>query len=331
MNVVRSFRSAHPGVAFFTALILIGIAGAGCTPHHKHQARTPLTRSVLDTSNSRRFASPAEAADSLAAAVRSGVPDHIKDVLGPDAEELVRSGDPVQDDNHEARFTTLYDERHELIPVGDDGNTVALCIGKSQWPFAIPLVKDSTTGMWRFDTARGKDEIINRRIGDNELSAIQVCLAIVDAEYDYVARPIHGTGWPQYADRFISDEGKTNGLFWRTGPNDSPSPLGPLVGAAAEEGYTPGTHLPYHGYFYRILTAQGPHADGGAYDYMMDGKLVAGFAIIARPAYYGVSGVMTFIVNHDGVVYQRNLGPETDTIAKAIKTFDPDSGWQKVE
>jgi len=302
---------------FIAALALIALAVSGCVS------------GGTSTPSGRAFTSPDRAVDSLVAAVRSGSPAGINDVLGPDANELVHSGDAVQDKNRAERFLALYDQEHELVPA-DDGS-VWLCIGESEWPFAIPLVKGGKAEAWRFDTERGKEEILNRWVGENELSAIQVCLAIVDAEQDYAARPMPGGGCPEYAAKVISDPGKTNGLYWEAKNGERESPLGELVASAAEEGYEPGTHEPYHGYYYRILTAQGPSADGGAYDYLVNGKLIGGFAVIARPAAYGTSGVKTFIVNHEGTVCESDLGPKTDQLAKAIKSFDPGPEWQKVE
>jgi hypothetical protein len=310
--------------------VLAALAAAGCASQTGGDGTGPA------------FASPQKAVDSLVSAARSGSPDRIVKVLGPDADDLVRSGDPVQDRNRTRRFVTLYDQQHELIPtaLADDWPNVSgdvadtwsesLCIGESRLPFPIPLVKDGTR--WRFDTARGKDEILNRRIGRNELSAIQVCRAIVDAERDYVSRrESEPGGLPEYAGKFISDAGKTNGLYWPTSQGQPPSPLADLVAAAADEGYEIAPDQPYRGYYYRILKSQGPHATAGAYDYEVKGKLIGGFAVLARPATYGNSGVMTFMVNHEGVVSQADLGPDTQYVADKIKSFDPDSRWQKVE
>jgi hypothetical protein len=192
-------------------------------------------------------------------------------------------------------------------------------------------VKEGET--WRFDSAAGKEEILSRRIGQNELDTIQVCLAYVDAQREYTRVPREGDGLLTYAMKFRSDEGTKNGLYWPTKEGEALSPLGVLVANARAEGYSRkasgGSPTPYHGYFYRILTAQGPDAPGGAYDYVVNGKMIGGFALVAHPAQYGASGVTTFIVNHEGVVYQKDLGRDTETIARTMETYNPDSTWKK--
>jgi hypothetical protein len=317
-------RSAQ-SIRTVAALWLLGGMLAGC-------ASGPRSGGVA------AFKSPDAAVGALVSAIRAGSPDKIQAVLGPGSEDLVRSGDTVQDNNRRAKFLAMYDLRHQLTLAEDGSGDVTLCTGESDWPFPIPVMKDEHAGGWRFDTARGKNEILNRRIGNNELSAIQVCLAIVDAEREYAGRGAARTSsastqpsTPEYPSRFISDKGQTNGLYWDAKPGEPESPLGPLVAAAADEGYQFSHHAPYHGYCYRILTAQGPHADGGAYDYHVYGRLIGGFAVIARPASYGNSGVMTFIVNHDGVVYQSDLGPTTEEIVRAIKAYDPGPEWSKAQ
>jgi hypothetical protein len=216
--------------------------------------------------------------------------------------------------------------------VKESDTKVVLDVGKDSWPMPIPLVKNSAG--WHFDTKAGQQEILNRRIGRNELSTIQVSLAIVDAEREYWQRNPESSSLPHYARRIGSTPGNRDGLYWQTTGDETPSPLGELVAEAQREGYSRrgsgGQRTPYHGYYYRILTAQGPSAPGGAYDYLVRGQLIGGFALVAYPATWGVSGVMTFIVNHEGVVYQKNLGPNTAAIASAMKTFNPDSTWTKV-
>jgi hypothetical protein len=206
-----------------------------------------------------------------------------------------------------------------------------LIVGKNEWPFAIPLVQKN--GRWIFDTAAGKEEILNRRIGRDELDTIQTMLAIVDAQREY-ARETYENGVREYAQKFASDPGTKNGLFWEAKEGEAASPLGPLIAEAREEGYfakQSGGPVPYHGYYYRMLTGQGEHAEEGAYSYIVNGKMIGGFAVVAYPADYGNSGVMTFIVNHDGVVYQEDLGPDTEQEAMAMKLFDPDKTWTKVK
>src|SRR5262249_38566554 len=214
--------------------------------------------------------------------------------------------------NARARFVASYDEKHQFEA---GGGKVVLVTGRDDFPFPIPLVPDGPS--WRFDTAAGKEEIINRRIGRNELYAIQTCLAYVDAQREYYARDPDGNALLQYALKFASTPGKRDGLYWPTKAGETPSPLGPLVARARGEGYSKrsGAPVAYWGYYYRILTAQGKDAPGGAYDYMAHGRLLGGFALVAFPGQYGVSGVMTFIVNQEGVVYQKDLGPNSAAIA----------------
>jgi hypothetical protein len=203
-------------------------------------------------------------------------------------------------------------------------------VGINDWPFPIPIVKFGKN--WRFDTKLGKEEILSRRIGRNELAAIQTCLAIVDAQREFATMDREGDGLLKYAQKFHSDKGKMDGLYWESAPGEKPSPLGPLVAVAQSKGYRKEEKpAPYNGYFFRMLTAQGKDARGGAYGYLVKGKMVGGFALIAYPASYGASGVKTFIVNHEGVVYEKDLGPKTTEKAKSMKDFNPDKTWEKAE
>jgi hypothetical protein len=229
------------------------------------------------------------------------------------------------------RFVRAY-EQSNLLEKPTETRAVLL-LGQDKWPLPIPVVKEGNA--WRFDTAAGKEEILNRRLGRNELNTVQVCLAYVDAQREYARVPREGDGLLKYAMKFRSDKGKKNGLYWRAREGAAPRPLGVLVATARAEGYSHkrsgGKPTPYHGYLYRILTAQGPDAPGGAYDYVVDGKMIGGFALVAYPARYGVSGVMTFTVNHQGVVYEKDLGPGTENSARAMQTYNPDGTWKKVE
>lgn len=275
------------------------------------------------------FASGEEAASAFAKAVREDNQEEMLKILGPDAKELIWSGDKVRDDQTRDMFEKAYDEKHRIDV---EGVKEILIVGKNDWPFPIPLIKEN--GKWIFDTASGKEEILNRRIGQNELDTIQTMLAVVDAQREYAMKVHNDDGIRQYAQKIRSDPGKQNGLYWETKEGEEPSPMGPMVAAARQEGYLRKTSekpSPYHGYFYRLLTAQGEHAEGGAFDYIVDGKMIGGFAVIAYPAEYGNSGVMTFIVNHDGVVYQKDLGKDTEQEAQNIKLFDPDKTWTKAQ
>ena len=279
----------------------------------------------------RTFASPEEAVQALVAAVKAEDRKALAAILGPEGRPLIWSGDRAADQHARARLLRAYEQAHRLETPTD--TRAVLLIGPDAWPLPIPVVKEGDA--WRFDTAAGKEEILNRRIGRNELNAVQVCLAYVDAQREYARVPREGDGLLKYAMQFRSDPGKKNGLYWRTEAGDEPSPLGPLVAEARAEGQgrktSSGKPAPYHGYFYRILTAQGPDAPGGAFDYVVDGNLLGGFALVAFPARYGVSGVMTFIVNYQGVVSEKDLGPDTGTLARGMQAYNPNATWKKVE
>jgi hypothetical protein len=240
----------------------------------------------------------------------------------------VQSGDAVSDRAGRERFLKAYGEASKVARQGDA--KAILLVGKDEWPLPIPIVKDSAG--WRFDTEQGKEEILNRRIGRNELSTIQAVLAYVDAQREYYLRNPQGDKLLHYAQKFASAQGKRDGLYFPTKAGEKPSPLGPLYASAKAEGYTKGEAgmpSPYHGYHYRIIRAQGANAPGGAYDYVAQGRMIGGFALVAWPASYGNSGVMTFIVNHDGVVYEKDLGPDTAAAVKKITRFNPDKSWKR--
>ncbi len=277
------------------------------------------------------FGSADLAVQSLIAAIRADDRDQLERILGPEADSVLSSGDPVSDRNGVEDFLQAFDDKHQLVE-GEEG-VMTLQIGNSDWPLPIPIVRKGEK--WRFDTASGLDEIFARRIGRNELRAILVCRAIVDAELEYAAMDPDGDGVQEYAQQAISDPGKKNGLFWETLPDEKPSPLGLLAAEAAQEGYAPRSSgddpRPFHGYFFRLLKSQGRNARGGAFDYVVDGRMIGGFALVAYPAAQGNSGIMTFLVNHDGVVYENYLGPKTARTAKSMNAFDPSPDWQKVE
>jgi len=272
----------------------------------------------------RTFASPEEAAKALVTAVKSGNVNAMHDLLGPGSDELVQSGDAVADRTGRERFLKAYGEAGKVVRQGDA--KAILLVGKDEWPLPIPIVKDS--GGWRFDTSQAKEEILNRRIGRNELSAIQAVLAYVDAQRDYYLRNPQGDKLLHYAQKFTSAPGKRDGLYFPTKAGEKPSPLGPLYASAKAEGYAKGDDS-YHGYHYRIIRGQGARAPGGAYDYVAQGRMIGGFALVAWPASYGNSGVMTFIVNHGGVVYEKDFGPDTATAVRKITRFNPDKSWKR--
>jgi hypothetical protein len=274
------------------------------------------------------FTTPDAAVSALVEAAKSQDQKLLMTVLGPDGKVIVNSGDPVADASARESFVSAYDAKHALELEGD--GTQILIIGNDGWPFPIPLVTKGDK--WHFDTSAGVEEIMRRRIGRNELAAIQVCLAYVQAQNEYASLDPARLGPHVYAQRIISRPGNKDGLYWPTAEGEQPSPLGDLAAKASAEGYKAGKRpIPYHGYYYRILTRQGPNAPGGAYDYLAKGKMIGGFALIASPAEYANSGIMTFIVNHDGSVFQKDLGPETSKLARKIESFDPDQGWVRVE
>lgn len=271
------------------------------------------------------FATPELAVEALVASVGSGA-DSVLGVLGPDADRIVTSGDPVADQANRERFSNAYSEGHKLAQEAD--NRAILIIGKDEYPFPIPLVKDDIG--WHFDTQAGEEEILNRRIGSNELLAIEAVRAYVDAQREYASEDRDGHG-PQYARRLLSQDGKKDGLYWPASGETDASPLGPLIADAQSEGYaaTGASDTPraFHGYLYRILKSQGASAPGGAREYLVNDRMIGGFALIAAPAEYGNSGVMTFVVNSDGEVFEKDLGPETGKLASEISSFDPDDSW----
>ena len=273
------------------------------------------------------FVSPEEAVAALIEAARAGSAASMLKILGADGKALVLSGDPVADDGGRKRFVAAYDKEHSIdreSPV-----KAVLIFGEGHVPFAIPLLRQGT--LWHFDTKTGAREILARRIGRNELSAIEVCRAYVDAQRDYASKDRQGDGLLEYAQHLVSGPGKHDGLYWPAQPGEEESPFGPLAARARAEGYGgKGKGTPYQGYYYKILTRQGAAAPGGAHDYVARGRMIGGFALVAFAARYRASGVMTFVVNQDGVVYEKNLGPDSAQRARAMTSFNPDSSWKKL-
>jgi len=287
-------------------------------------ATAPMALAATATQKS--FASPEAGVTALVEALKVNDQPMLREILGPHGKKLISSGDTVADQQNREAFIKAYGETNKLVLEGD--RQAVLVIGQDEWPLPIPLVKSSAG--WRFDTPQGEKEILARRIGRNELSAIQVCLAIVDAAHEYATLDVDGDGIPEYAQQFVSKPGKHDGLYWKTKPDEPLSPLGPLLAAATNEGYTNSVTkplAPYHGYFYRILMKQGKDARDGAHDYLINGHMIGGFAVIAYPARYGASGIMSFMVNQDGLVYEQNLGKNTAAIAAKMNAFNPDPNW----
>lgn len=276
------------------------------------------------------FATAGDAADALVAAARAHDPAAMIAVLGEDAGPLVSSGDAVADATARERFVEQYDTAHNLAADGADKFTLE--VGEDEWPVPIPIIR--VGDKWSFDIDAGIDELVYRRIGRNELGAIETSRGIVEAQQEYASREHDGQPAGIYAQKLVSDPGKQNGLYWKSQPDERASPIGPFIAEAAAEGYRAGSAakpLPYHGYVYRLLTAQGPAAVGGARSYIDKGKLTGGFAVLAYPVDYESSGVETFIINQDGVLYQKDLGADTEKAAAAIDAFNPDATWTKVD
>jgi len=308
---------------FPLAVFLIGLLMASVSAHH---ASGTTAKAVQ-----RAFASPEEAVKAFVEALGKNDKVGMSAIFGAGSESVIFSGDEVTDKAVRDRFLKAFAEKNSLEKKADD--KVILGVGNDNWPFPIPIVREGA--VWRFDTEAGKEEILNRRIGANELRTIEVLHAYVAAQREYAGKDWDGDGVYPYAQRIASTPGKKDGLYWKAGEGEEASPLGPFAAEAAREGYAGKAGgkmpVPYRGYYYRILTAQGKNAPGGSYDYVVKGKMIFGFAMVAYPAKYGSSGIMTFIVNQEGVVYQKDLGKNTAKVAKAMKRYDPDHTWKKVE
>ena len=273
------------------------------------------------------FASPEEAVKSLVAAVVADNTKEMMAILGPGSKELISSGDDMADKVGRGKFLKAYDRMSSLKEESADKRV--LLIGEDNWPMPVPIIKKGTT--WVFDIQKGKREILSRRIGRNELYVIDVLHAYVDAQHEYASKDCRGGGKVEFAQKLISSEGTRDGLYWEAKEGEEESPLGPFVAQAASEGYANPNLSPFHGYYFKILKGQGKHAEGGAYNYVVKGKMLLGFAVIAYPAQHGNSGVMSFMVNQEGVIYEKNLGRNTKRIAEAMKVFNPDKTWKKVK
>jgi Protein of unknown function (DUF2950) len=281
--------------------------------------------SVAMAQGQKSFSSPADASSALFKAMQGNDEKALLDILGPDGKQIVSSGDATEDANNRANFVRRYEEMHRLMK--EPNGTTTVYIGARNWPLPIPIVGSGKS--WHFDTEAGKKEILYRRVGKNEISTIHVCHELVAAQKEYYSEERS-----HYAEKIFSDNGQHNGLYWKAAGSEPKSPIGPLVASAVAEGYVAGgsgPSTPYRGYYYHILTGQGKNAPGGAKSYLVDGKMTGGFAFVAYPAEYRSSGVMTFIVSQEGVVYEKDLGKKTSDIANAMKEYNPDSSWSKSE
>jgi len=301
------------GELHWMTLAVVAILSAACVPQG----------AIAQQQGQRTFSSPQDASTALVAAVQRNDEQAMLEILGPDGKEVISSGDETEDAQSRADFVRRYDEMHRLVRE-PDGFT--LYVGAENWPLPIPVVERDRS--WYFDTAAGKKEILYRRIGRNEMSTIRVCQELVAAQKDYYSAQ------HKYAQKIFSDAGQRDGLYWKAAEGEPQSPIGPLVASAVAEGYAKsqsGPPTPYRGYYFHILTSQGKNSPGGPKRYVAGGKMTGGFGFVAYPAEYRSSGVMTFIVNEDGLVYQKDLGWKTDVLAKAMKEYNPGPGWQKVE
>ena len=317
-TIKRKIPFCYCLASFITAIIIVTAFGLSALAQDKEQ---------------QRFKSPEDAFNTLIEAARNNDTAEMLAIFGPEGKDIVSSGDAVADRRAREHFVKRAADGVKFSQLDD--KTMLPVIGKDQCPFPIPIVKLGQE--WVFSTDEGKQEIINRRIGRNELNTIQVTLAYVDAQRQYASKDRNGDGILQYAQHFMSHKGRKDGLYWEAAPGEEMSPLGPLLARATEEGYSYAERKkgekpdPYYGYYFKILKGQGSNATGGAREYVKDGKMISGFGLIAYPAQYGVSGVITFVVNQFGVVYQRDLGPNTEDLAKAMTKYDPDKTWIRVE
>lgn len=307
------FRKIRKSLPLLAALLFVAV---GVVPAMAAPAKN----------SQKTFTSPDEAMKVLVQAVRDNNTKELLAILGPDSKDIISSGDPVADKSGREHFVKLSDEK--MVINGVETGKATFVIGSEDYPYPIPLVKNGN--VWRFDTAAGREEILNRRIGMNELEVIKILRAYVDAQREYAATDWNGDGATEFAQKIRSSEGKKDGLYWAAKEGEKLSPLGPLAAKAAREGYSKDSTA-LLGYYFKILKAQGKDAVGGAFDYIVNGKMILGYAMVAYPAKFGASGIMTFIVNQSGIVYQKNLGKKSGKIVESMKQFNPDSSWKKVE
>ena len=312
-------------------ILLAALISAPLYAHAAPPSSAPAAPVEAKSVAAQVFQTPDDAAKALLEAARSDDRNQIIAVFGSHDADLLSSGDDIEDKNNRSDFVTLAQEKMATEKIGEDRAIVH--VGNTDWPFPIPLVKKGDS--WQFDAEQGRQEILNRRIGRNELSTLGAIRGYVEAQFDYANADRDGDGVSEYAQKLQSEPGKFDGLFWETEEGQPQSPLGPLIAEARAEGYKikgeTGKPTPYHGYYYRILTRQGGNVPGGKYDYVINGNMIAGFALVAFPAQYGSSGIMTFVVNHQGKIYQKDLGPKTAEIAEKMKEYNPDSSWEEVQ
>ncbi len=294
-----------------------------------HAYAQQVTPGAKGLSAQRTFASPQEAADALIQAAQENNTAAILEIFGPAGADIATSADPVQQKNNVEAFATAARQKKSVNVDAKKRNRATLSVGNQEWPFPVPIVKKNAK--WYFDAASGRDEIIFRRIGENELDAIEICRGYVEAQKEYASEVRDGSGIHQYAQRIISTPGKHDGLYWQNADGTPGGPISEAVARAIDEGYSPNNPSGYHGYYFRVLKGQGPAAPVGQMDYLIGDAMIGGFALIATPVEYRVTGVKTFIVNHDGIVYEKDLGPNTLKVAKSIDKYDPDKTWHRTD
>ena len=316
LEVEMVIRLHRLSITISFLILALAISLSGCGKSEKNSIKT--------------FATPDDAGNALLAVAKAGDQTAIPTIFGPGSEQVILSGDSVEDKNGATSFVTRYGEMHRWRKLADGSQL--LLVGADNYPFPIPLRKNAG-GQWYFDTAAGKEELLNRRVGRNELALIDACRALANAQAAYFSQLHDGARTKQYAVKFISDPGKQNGLYWQSSTGEPQSPLGPLVAYATAEGYSakPDAHVPFHGYYFHMLNGQTANATGGKKSYIVDGHMVGGFAFVAYPAEYGNSGVMTFMINQNGVLLEKDLGKDTAQIASAMREFDPDTSWRPVQ
>ena len=326
MQATSARRTIH-----WALLTLIAVPGLGVAQQAATQPMAPASTATAATpagAGSQTFDTPEQAADAFIAAADKFDVAGLEKILGPGQEDLVTSGDAVQDRKRASEFAAQAREKKEISIDPKDPHHAILIVGKEDWPAPIPIVKHG--GKWAFDAAAGRDELLRRRIGGNELDAIEICRGYVEAQYDYAFEKRQGYEVNQFAQRIISTPGKHDGLAWRNADGTLGGPIGERIADAIEEGYTTKSQ-PYHGYYFKVLKGQGPAAPNGAMDFVIKGVMIGGFALVAAPAQYGSSGIKTFIVSHSGVVYEKDLGPSTLEEFKKMQRFNPDKTWTPVK
>ena len=323
------FRSRSNGARFNMILTIMAAAASFCFQAPTSPAQTqPLPSLTSPQPTQKLFATPKEAANALIKAAESFDLPALKEILGKDGEDLVSSEDTVQDKNRAAAFAAKAREKSSVTVDPQDSNRAEVVVGNDKWPLPIPIVKRN--GKWFFDTKEGREEILLRRIGSNELDAIQICRGYVEAQHEYALEKHDGTEVNQYAQRIISTPGKHDGLAWRNTDGSLAGPIGEQVAKALEQGYA-SKGQPYHGYFFKILKGQGPAAPLGQMDFVVNGAMIGGFALAAAPAEYRVTGVKTFVISYEGVVYEKDLGPNTLNIFKDMQLYNPDKTWARTD